>query len=324
MRATAGAWIAALLVGAVAARELPRDFDQWAIFPTGQIDAPAEGVVAYDIVNPLFSDHADKQRFVKVPSGTSVVVNADGTVTWPVGTTFAKTFAYGARAIETRILTRDATGWKAWPYVWDDNQKTATLKIVGAWVDTKGQRGQSGVAPDEYRVPNVNQCKQCHQAGGELVPIGPIPRNIVDVEGVMNQLRAAGVRIEGDTGVPAIADWRNADETPRNRARAYVDAQCAHCHSPGGSADNTGLDLRWSVRDDAVALGIWKSTVSAGKGTFDRTHVIIPGRPEDSIMMWRIRSVEPGVMMPEIGRRVRHVEGEEIIRKWIAGMKDSG
>ena len=47
---------------------------------------------------------------------------------------------------------------------------------------------------------------------------------------------------------------------------------------------------------------------------------LLPGRPDESILVYRIASTEPQVMMPELGRRLVHTEGVALVRAWIAGM----
>jgi hypothetical protein len=48
--------------------------------------------------------------------------------------------------------------------------------------------------------------------------------------------------------------------------------------------------------------------------------VIEPGKPDQSIMIHRISSVEPGVMMPELGRTTVDTKALALIREWIAAM----
>ena len=135
------------------------------LFDDGTAQIPAAGVTPCDLATPLFSDHTEKLRFVSAPSpATYDPVEA---FEFPVGSVLVKTFAYpdGAGLIETRLLIRQASGWKAWPYVWDKEKGDARLKLAGARVD---------VTHDDqtfsYRVPNANQCKGCHQRGGSDHP----------------------------------------------------------------------------------------------------------------------------------------------------------
>lgn len=71
-----------------------------------------------------------------------------------------------------------------------------------------------------------------------------------------------------------------------------------------------------------MSLGIYKATVSAGAGTGGNTYSIVPGDPEASVMIYRMKSTNPGAMMPELGRSLVHKEGVALISDWITSLKD--
>jgi len=119
--------------------------------------------------------------------------------------------------------------------------------------------------------------------------------------------------------VPRNANWLDPAQPLDARARAYLDVNCAHCHSLTGAADTTGLSFEAVTAADRH-LGVCKPLVAAGRGTGDHIFDIVPGHPEDSILPFRMGSREPGVMMPEQGRSTVHLEGLALIRDWIAAM----
>ncbi|HEX5693962.1 MAG TPA: hypothetical protein VFY00_04995, partial [Arenimonas sp.] len=122
---------------------------------------------------------------------------------------------------------------------------------------------------------------------------------------------------------PRLANWRDeAGASLDARARAYLDINCAHCHSPRGPGNTSGLWLGSDVTD-ALRLGRCKLPIAAGQGTGDRRYGYVPGEPDASILSYRIESNDPGVMMPELGRSVIHREGAALIRAWIAA-QDGG
>ena len=102
-------------------------------------------------------------------------------------------------------------------------------------------------------------------------------------------------------------------------ARAYLDVNCAHCHRPGATASNSGLDLRWEQKSPE-ALGIGKRPVAAGRGAGGHLFDIVPGAPDASILTYRMASSEPGVAMPELGKATVDDDGLDIVRRWIAEM----
>jgi hypothetical protein len=263
--------------------------------------SPNEGVRPYALNTPLFSDYADKDRYLYLPPGTSATFSGDGLPELPVGAALIKTFHYGATKVETRVLLHRATGWVALPYVWQGDD--AVLKRAGTRVMLTVQ----GQAID-YAVPNVNQCKECHALDGAMTPIGPKARNLSP--GMLGS-PANGVRLPrwSDTAAPLEA-----------RARAYLDVNCGHCHNPKGAASNSGLNLTWETTG-ATALGIRKTPVAAGRGSGGYLYAIDPGHPVRSIMVYRMATTEPGVAMPELGRAMVHKEGVAVVSDWIAGMK---
>ena len=276
---------------------LPPKLSDYRFF-TGAV--PNAGVRPYALNTPLFSDYAEKDRYLYLPPGTQATFSKDGLPDLPVGAALIKTFHYGATKVETRVLLHRASGWVALPYVWQGDD--AVLKRAG----TRVALTVEGQAID-YAVPNVNQCKECHALGDAMTPIGPKARNLSP--GMLG-VAATGIRLPkwGDTAAP-VAD----------RARAYLDVNCGHCHNPRGAASNSGLNLTWETTDP-TALGIGKHPVAAGRGSGGLEVAIAPGHPERSIMLYRMKSVEPGVAMPELGRATVHKEGVALLEDWIAGM----
>ena len=117
-----------------------------------------------------------------------------------------------------------------------------------------------------------------------------------------------------------MAQWENsASASLHKRAMAYLDVNCAHCHNPKGPANTSGLNLMYE-EPVGITIGIWKSPVATGKGSGGREYSIVPGRPEASILLYRMLSTDPGAMMPELGRSVVHSKGVELIKEWITAM----
>jgi uncharacterized repeat protein (TIGR03806 family) len=314
---------------------------QYALFaadPAAQ--QPGPGVIAYDLNSALFSDYAEKYRFVKLPGGTHASYRETDAFEFPVGTVIAKTFAFprdardpsqGRRLIETRILKREPDGWVGLPYVWNAAQTDATLDVAGDTVDVSWVHIDGRSRTDNYIIPNANQCKGCHKLGETITPIGPkarhLNRDFAYSQGPENQL-AHWTRVGALAGAPSPAEaprlavWDDpASGTLDDRARAWLEINCAHCHNPDGPARNSGLDLLASQRNP-TAFGIFKTPVAAGLGSGGRSFDIVPGQPDQSIMAYRIASTHPGVMMPELGKRLVYEEGVALVIQWIAAMPE--
>jgi uncharacterized repeat protein (TIGR03806 family) len=318
-------------------------------------------VVPYDLNTALFTDYAQKLRTIWMPKGQSAVYNGETTFDFPVGTIISKTFYFPkaagtdravlatydssknggdkldlatVRLIETRLLVRRADGWTALPYVWNADQTEAVLSRTGDQVPLKVVHEDKSSKQLTYVVPNVNQCASCHVAdvrSRKFEPIGPKARHMNRdhaYDGVsVNQLDylarigyLSGVPADAATAAPHNADWRDKSQTLDARARAYLDINCAHCHNDKGAANTTALHLNIGAPAN-LHLGLCKPPVAAGAGTGGHGYGIAPGKPDESIMVFRLNSDEPGVMMPELGRGSVHKEGVALIREWIAAMK---
>lgn len=306
------------ILGETADGRMPRKLSDFGFFPRiGKADLStlAPGVRNYRLRVPLFSDGADKMRQLYLPADARLQANGEGLPGFPVGSALIKTFAFGMgderQLIETRVLLHRADGWIALPYRWNAEQDDARLALAGARIELIHADGE----PLNYRIPNANQCKACHSKDGEIIPIGPKARNLGPA-----QLASFGLATHLDTAIFPDWDERTASEDSGDLARAYLDVNCAHCHQPGGAASNSGLDLRWE-QDDPHALGIDKPPVAAGRGSGGRAVSIAPGAPEASIIVHRMRSTEPGVAMPELGRSTPDDEGIAVVARWIASLE---
>ncbi|WP_229364501.1 c-type cytochrome domain-containing protein [Fibrella aestuarina] len=105
------------------------------------------------------------------------------------------------------------------------------------------------------------------------------------------------------------------------RARIYLDINCAHCHRPDGPANTSGLNLTIHEQNP-TAWGLRKTPVAAGRGSGGHQYDIVAGKPNESILLYRMASTDPGVMMPEVARKVTHQEGVALIREWIEKMNE--
>ena len=63
-----------------------------------------------------------------------------------------------------------------------------------------------------------------------------------------------------------------------------------------------------------------KRPFTAGKGAGGNEFDILPGKPDRSILVYRVGSLEPGVTMPELGRHLADPEAAGLLRAWIAAM----
>jgi uncharacterized repeat protein (TIGR03806 family) len=294
---------------------------------------PSEGVVPYSVNTPLFSNYAEKTRFISVPAGSKAIYNDSSAFDLPKGTVLIKNFFYpddfrkpekGKRILETRLLVHEEDGWQAYPYIWNDEQTEAYYDPAGetkeiTYVSSSGKKAKS-----TYVIPNKNQCKGCHARGDKLLPIGTnarqLNKTIVHQSATVNQLSfwyAQGIIDRLPQLIPRLAVWNDPSTGSLNeRARAYLDANCGHCHTAAGPANTSGLYLDIFQKDEG-RIGVNKTPVAAGRGAGNLQFDIVPGDPQHSILIYRMSTNDPAIAMPEIGREQIHEEGVALIQEWI-------
>ena len=315
--------------------KFPKKLSDFDFFKDIHAQIPADGVVPYELISSLFSDYSYKQRWVYIPENKKASFRKDEVFDFPVGSALIKTFYYpidernlslGKKLMETRLLLRKQNGWEAVSYAWNEDQDEAIIKKAGKtiltdWIDFKGKSRSV-----RYRVPNKNQCKECHAKNDAVMPIGPKARNLNKIydyqDESINQL-TKWMKLEYidniQTDLNTPVDWKDDTYSLNERVRSYLDINCGHCHISSGGANSTGLYLD-ITETRPTHLGINKKPVATGRGSGGHEFSISPGKAEESILLHRMISTDPGVMMPESGRSLTHIEAIEMIREWITVM----
>lgn len=292
-------------------RDVPETLSATGCMQAGAITEPVEGFVPYEINAPLWSDGASKRRWISVPEGASAVVGEDGDLDLPVGTVLAKEFSLGGRRLETRFLLHQAPDrWVGYTYRWNADETDATLVAAP---ETEVVDGQT------WLYPGPGQCMRCHTAaaGRSLgLEVAQLDRT-VDVGGApvsqLDRLVDAGVLADVPTGFAPLARLDDADVAAA--ARAYLHANCAHCHRPehGVRAD---IDLRASTT--LADSGVCGPPRLGDRGLTD-PRVVAAGAPERSVLLERIRALDEG-RMPPLATGVVDDGAAAVVESWIAGL----
>lgn len=300
---------------------------------------PNDGVIPYTVNAPLWADAAGKGRYFVLPEGGKIGYAEQDEWTFPAGTVFIKNFyfdrdrgsAEDLQVIETRLLVLDDAGeWDSHIYLWDDAQTEGEHVLAGAdvqveYVDEAGQPGSQ-----LYLVPDQNTCETCHQRDDQKLILGPTTHQLNttwEIEGEqVNQIDWLREQDLFDTDVPPSNELPafahpDSDAPLDDRARAYLHGNCAHCHRPGGDGGSSGLKfLAWV--EDPAEFGVCKLPAAAGGGAGGRSYDIWPGKPEQSIVPFRMASEDPEIKMPELPSLLSDPFGVELIESWIAAMPE--
>ena len=267
-------------------------------------------VFEYNLHTELFTDYAHKLRTIALPEGEALSYQDDGFPVFPTGTVITKTFYYeldetdpnsDRHIIETRVLMKRESDWEIGNYVWNEEMTEAFLDDEQHDVKVDFRNKDGDLMSVDYIVPAGFDCTKCHSNSGNVTPIGPKLRTMnFDINGV-NQLQKfidAGhlVNAPAPSSILSLPDWKDdANYTLEERARAYLDVNCAHCHEPGGFCESQStLDLAYTTSFEDS--NIFSRRFSIGT---------------------RMSFFSPGTSMPFIGVTMVHSEGYDLIQEYL-------
>ncbi|SCY77420.1 hypothetical protein [Flavobacterium caeni] len=297
---------------------------------------PAYGVIPYQPASQLFTDYAEKKRFIWLPKNTKATYDADGKVLeLPVGAALIKTFYYNrvqpsntTKIIETRVMIRKESGWIFAEYVWNDAQTEATLSPGGnnvplTWIDANDVTKSAN-----YHIPSAAECFTCHNINEVNVPIGIKPQNLnwnyAYTSGTQNQLqKLIDFGYLEDTlpeNIVSTVDFNDTSKPLELRARSYFDANCAHCHQDGGHAENYAMRFPFSQTENRTNMGVCVSHTHYVPGFAGR--LVTPGDIDRSMVYYRLTTDEVNLMMPYLGRTILHDEAVALVAEWINSVTD--
>lgn len=295
---------------------------------------PMPGLVAYELVVPFWSDGAVKTRWVAVPK-EKIRFTPAGLWTFPRGSVFVKTFELPSdaadpaikRRLETRLLVcDDADGVYGATYKWRPDNSDADLLTASVSEDIQITTADGKTHIQTWYYPSRRDCLTCHtaRAGGVLgAKTRQLNRDIAYPSGVTdNQLRTwnhlglfspgfSDLELASFDTLAAMGDGTRSLEA---RARSYLDANCSHCHQPGGTVAN--FDARYSTSLDHQELVNGPILIDEG---IDRPRVIAPHDIWRSIAFMRVNT-NGEIRMPPLGRETIDQKGVELLRQWIESL----
>jgi hypothetical protein len=299
----------------------PQRLSEWNLFDLSNMEfSPVEASLVFRPTNQLFTDYAHKLRTLWLPRGEQATL-VDGEFDYPVGTILSKTFYYPLNAngeplkavdlglktlnlrdnliVETRLLVKRTDGWTAFPYVWNDEQTEAFLRVAGASKNIS-LKSDTGTLNGRY-------CLQLN------APFSLDDTNLLLQTKILQKKKW----LKTLPDIEESLSWMDESLDTDTRALAYLNIHCGHCHNPNGAADTSALLLDGS-HDLSINLGVCKPPVAAGGGAGDLLYGLVPGAPEESILIYRMDTTAPDEMMPELGRSLIHSEGVELISSWVS------
>jgi len=291
----------------------------------------AADTLSYSPQYPLWTDGAEKARYIRVPAGTWIDATLAEEWQFPVGTRLWKEFRFSGRRIETRYIERTAEGWRYAAYAWTEDQADAPL------APERGTRSVEIRPGVRHAIPGRFDCRACHD--GRTTPVlgftalqlspdrdpnalhaeapgpGDVDLALLVARGVVRNLPAALLK------TPPRIPARNAGE---RAALGYLYGNCAMCHNTKGPLASLGLSFDYASGDgrrDAAAI----RTAVARPSQFTvpgeapgHSERIRPGDPDRSALAVRIASRNAVLQMPPLGTQLVDEDAVRLVRQWIA------
>ena len=297
---------------------------------------PAPGVRSFSPQYPLWSDGAQKRRWIALPPGTAIDASDASAWEFPVGTRLWKEFSVDGRRLETRMLERLADGsWRFASYAWNREGTQASLAPAGGLqLDLGGGR--------RYVIPAEADCRACHEGaaspvlGFSALQLSPDrdrlaphaetpPADALDLSALVEARWLTGLPQALIDVAPAIAA-----RTPEERAAlGYLHGNCGHCHASPDEAPGAvpvALDLAFDVmRPDEHAPSVRALTTQLARyrpGAAHATTVLAAGDAKASVLVQRMRSRAPSAQMPPLGSAVADDDALALIERWVDALPD--
>jgi len=312
---------------------LPPVLSQTGAFQDTTNFVPDKNLIPYDLIVPFWSDGAAKTRWISVPAG-KIRFAPTGEWVFPQGTVFVKTFELATneampnlkRRLETRLLVCDATGGVyGVTYKWRADNSDADLLSTNL-SEAIQVATADGVRTQLWYYPSRADCLTCHTANAGLVlgvKTRQLNRDFAYPSGVTdNELRAWNHVGLFDTNLsdadlksfPKLANAADLTRSLEDRARSYLDANCAHCHRPKGTV--AYFDARF---DTPLAQQNLVDGPVLIDERIDHPHVVAPNDIWRSILYLRANTVE-AFKMPPLARNTIDVQGMNLLRQWIESL----
>lgn len=295
---------------------------------------PVSPGIAYELNSALFTDFANKYRYVFIPPGSQVEYQPREVLEFPSGTVLVKVFALpqsdsSDTIMGIRLLIHRAHGWTGLTYRWQADLQNAVLDLNGENIDTHVWH-DAYFENLTYVIPTSGTCKTCHQFNvgdsARMTPIGPktrlLNRNINTPDGSANQLsywQQLGLlnNLPQDSSTLEFApDWHDETYNLQSRAKAYLDINCSHCHRDEGAASLSGLRLEY-WREVNYQHGLCNPAHGWRGGGYD----IWPGNGSISSLPLRMELNAATDRMPPIGRSLTDQHAVDLMRDWIDSLQ---
>jgi uncharacterized repeat protein (TIGR03806 family) len=282
------------------------------------ITKPAAGLIPYGVNVALWSDGAGKDRYMAIPDGKTIHVEADGDFTLPIGTVLMKTFAIAGKPVETRLLMHHPDDvWAGYSYEWDADGKDATLLPAGK---TKSVGNQN------WTYPSRSDCLACHTtAAGRSLGLEVLQQNgdftYASTLRVSNQLATLDHigMFDAPIGDPtklAHLPLEGGTDPVEMQARGYLHSNCSFCHRPNSTGQGPA---DWRFATTFKMTNTCGAMPQEGNLGVQGAQLIFPGKPAQSLVSLRMHALDAN-RMPPLATHIVDTTGAGIVDQWIMSL----
>ncbi|WAC20738.1 PQQ-dependent sugar dehydrogenase [Luteolibacter sp. SL250] len=308
--------------------EPPRLLSQTGAFTDTAALVPSPALLPYAVNSPLWTDGAAKQRWISLPSGAEKVrYREQGEWDFPVGTVLVKHFALPVddrdptkvKPVETRFFVHGEGGhYYGVTYRWNEAGTDAELisKRENRRFQITGKDGKK--RSQTWTFPSRSDCFTCHTPeAGSVLGLRSHQFSPEQLES-WNRLGHFGESFgkrDPHTLVRAV-DPHDPHASLDDRVKSYLDANCAHCHHPGGVAANFDATYTRPLSAQKLVRGMVNRPFT---GAQDR--VVAAGDLPHSVLAARM-GVTGDKQMPPLGKNVVDRKAVALVEDWIRSLDD--
>jgi uncharacterized repeat protein (TIGR03806 family) len=294
---------------------------------------PSASLIPYDLIVPFWSDGAEKRRWVSLPDGQKIGFAATGEWAFPKGTVFVKTFELPTdetnpqvkRRLETRLLVCNSAG-SVYGVVYKWRADNGDADLLGTnLTEAIPIRTATGVRTQNWYYPSRQDCLVCHTGNAHYVlgvKTRQLNRDFPYPSGADNQLRAWNHLGLFDTNLdeaarnslPRLAAAGDGTRSLEDRARSYLDANCAQCHRPNGTV--ASFDARYDTPPAKQNMIDGRVLIDE---RIDSPRIVAPNDIWRSLLYMRANTVE-AFKMPPLARNTIDERGMGLLREWIESL----
>lgn len=281
-----------------------------------------EAAISYDVNVELWSDGLEKRRWMAIPDGSTITIEASGDWTFPEGSVLIKEFKHEGKLVETRLMMHHDDGdWGGYAYRWNDDETDAVLVPTGQQVD---------LGEFLWQVPDGATCFSCHvTASGRSLGLHTEQINgdavythtgrLAPQLATLDHIGLFDASIGDPETLPAFPMLDDDTQSVEDRARAYLHANCHHCHQPDSTVQ-ASFDLRFDT--ELADMNLCDVEPEHGDLGVTDAKLLVPGDPASSTLFLRPNSADDEFRMPQVGTALVHDDAMSVLSDWIGGITE--